>query len=522
VTARYRAPAGDGELLAIPPLETIAHQIATNAERLDRSAASFGNIPVPELRRAAVTEIIEASRRYLAEAGEPVPPVASRLISAGHQPEFFHPGVWVKNFALSGLAQKTGHAALNLIVDNDTVRSTAIRVPHLAVQPGAVKSLEVPFDGSRTDLPYEEYQVAERGLFDSFPKRLQEHTQSWGYCPLACPAWPQVSREIKAGVPFVEASSRLRRSLERRWGATNFELPVSRLSATDAFARFVWSILDGLPAFVDAYNGAIRDYRAANKLRSKNHPAPDLERAGNALEAPFWVWRADSPRRAKLFVARVENGFELRASGKAIAEVPSAIDAFLKHWRHLADAGWKIRPRALTLTLFVRLCLADGFIHGIGGGKYDEVTDEIIRRAFGIEPPSYAVVSATLRLPIPRFPASTRTLRSEERHLRDLEWNPQEFPDAQSRLPALVQGKRELIRHEPAARVERRAWFRKLQELTRKLREPLTPEIESSSHKLEGVHAELAANAVLASREYSWLLFPEAQLRDYFRQFVRD
>ena len=38
-----------------------------------------------------------------------------------------------------------------------------------------------------------------------------------------------------------------------------------------------------------------------------------------------------------------------------------------------------LRPRALTLTLFARLCVADFFIHGIGGGKYDEVTDRIIR-----------------------------------------------------------------------------------------------------------------------------------------------
>jgi hypothetical protein len=29
----------------------------------------------------------------------------------------------------------------------------------------------------------------------------------------------------------------------------------------------------------------------------------------------------------------------------------------------------------------------------------------------------------------------------------------------------------------------------------------------------------LAANAILASREYAWPLFPEAMLRDYFARF---
>ena len=65
-----------------------------------------------------------------------------------------------------------------------------------------------------------------------------------------------------------------------------------------------------------------------------------------------------------------------------------------------------LRPRALTLTLFARLCLGDFFIHGIGGGKYDEVTDAIIRDYFGIEPPAYQVLSATLHLPLPAFPST--------------------------------------------------------------------------------------------------------------------
>jgi len=66
-------------------------------------------------------------------------------------------------------------------------------------------------------------------------------------------------------------------------------------------------------------------------------------------------------------------------------------------------------PRALTLTLFARLILGDFFIHGIGGGKYDEVTDQIIRDYFGIDPPAFQVVSGTLHLPFPKFPHSPTT-----------------------------------------------------------------------------------------------------------------
>ena len=58
-----------------------------------------------------------------------------------------------------------------------------------------------------------------------------------------------------------------------------------------------------------------------------------------------------------------------------------------------------IRPRALTLTLWARLLVCDFFVHGIGGAKYDRITDGIFRRYYRCEPPPYGCVTATLRLP---------------------------------------------------------------------------------------------------------------------------
>ncbi len=73
----------------------------------------------------------------------------------------------------------------------------------------------------------------------------------------------------------------------------------------------------------------------------------------------------------------------------------------------LEAEGFKVRTRALTTTLFARLFLADLFIHGIGGGKYDELTDAIVRRFYGFEPPRYLVLSATRWLPLPSFPVTS-------------------------------------------------------------------------------------------------------------------
>jgi hypothetical protein len=519
VTARYRAPASDGGVLAQPPLAEIGQQLDANADRLSTFAIDLGGIPLAEFRRQAVAEVIATAGRYLADSGEPIPARSDRLIVAGHQPEFFHPGVWVKNFVLADQGRRHGRAALNLVVDNDTAKGTAIRVPAVSDDPGAVNAEPLPFAHDGGDVPYEEYRIVDRSLFDSFPDRLSALTRSWGYEPLAIPTWPALQAEVNRGAVLGEAVSRVRRGWERKWGVTNFELPVSRLSGTRAFAGFVQTILADLPRFVDDYNAAIRAYREANHLRSRNHPAPELARRDDSIEAPFWVWRADTPRRAKLFACRTDSGVELRAGKMPLRRMPIEGDSFRTAWVRLLADGWKFRPRALTLTLFTRLGFADGFIHGIGGGKYDEVTDEIIRRFFRIDPPGYAVVSATIRLPIHRFPSTTELLHQAERRIRDLEWNPQRFPEANEQLPDLVRDKARLISAEPTGHADRRSWFRHLQQITRALRPAVAGPHDVAIHTIDRLRAGLAANDILASRDYAWPLFPEAVLRNCFGRY---
>src|SRR5262249_14942155 len=115
---RLRAPAGDGEALVVPPLREVGDLIARNRP-FDAG-----------LRAAARSEVLAAARAYHAERGEPVPEGGGDVwLVSGHQPELFHPGVWVKNFALNGLARQHRAISLNLIVDNDTVKSASVRVP---------------------------------------------------------------------------------------------------------------------------------------------------------------------------------------------------------------------------------------------------------------------------------------------------------------------------------------------------------------------------------------------------------
>ena len=79
--------------------------------------------------------------------------------------------------------------------------------------------------------------------------------------------------------------------------------------------------------------------------------------------------------------------------------------------------------------MFNRLFVADLFIHGTGGARYDLVTDAVIRRFFGIEPPRFAVASMTMYLPLGVHEVTPDEVEAAEQKLNRLVHNPDQLLD---------------------------------------------------------------------------------------------
>jgi hypothetical protein len=516
-----RAPAQDGAVVSRPPLAEAGALLERNRALLRAGPDLLGR-PWPDLRRLARAEAVAAASEYLARRGEPVPPAASEsLLLAGHQPELFHPGVWVKNFALQGLSRRHGVTPLNLVVDNDTVKATALRVPGRAgAESARPHAAVVPFDRWGGEAPYEERAVADPELFASFAERVMGLLAGWGYGPLLPAFWAEVLRQKERGPLLGECFAAARRGLERAWGCYNLEVPLSALCRTEAFAWFGCHLLSELPRFHALHNERVRAYRVAHGLRSRNHPVPDLAAEGDWLEAPLWGWRAGATRRGRVFARLRPDRIELRVGNEPWPALPrgEAVSA----WRGLEGQGLKVRSRALTTTLFARLLLGDLFIHGIGGGKYDELTDELIRGFYGVAPPAFVVLSATRLLPLPAPRVSPEECRRLAHELRDVHYNPQRHlgADADGRLRGLAREKEALAQRRPAARSGRREWFTALRALTSRLREPLQGREQRLRADLAECGRRLEAAAVLRRRDYAFPLYPEAALRPFCTQFL--
>jgi hypothetical protein len=525
-TRQVRAPGEDGAVVAEPPLAQAGALARANATTPDNSSLTILGRPWHDLRADGLRAAVNCASDYLRRIdGEVTTRHGGHAVMAGHQPELFHPGVWVKNFALNRLARQTGALPLNLVVDNDAVKSTALHFPVFREPLPPVSEFQPyratePFDHPAGGEPYEEYAVRDESLFASLPGRVRS---GWGFEPLLRNFWKVAVETGRRTRLLGDRLAAARRAIERRWGCDNYEVPVSAVCQTEPFAWFACDLLTNLPRLHAAYNGAVRDYRTRYGLRNASHPVPDLAAEGDWLETPFWAWRAGQARRGRLLARLTAGAVELRAGDESWPSLPREPGAMVWAFHDLEKQGLKVRSRALTNTLYARLFLCDLFIHGIGGGKYDEVTDAIIRRYYGVEPPAYLVLSATLLLPLPHYPVRPDDCRRLGHEARDLYYNPQRHLDDNAlSLPdvaALAGRKRALVGEGPADRRGRRERFRQLREVTELLRAPVEGKLAATRQRLADCQAEVHANAVLRRRDYPFVLYPESVLRPFCERF---
>jgi hypothetical protein len=305
---------------------------------------------------------------------------------------------------------------------------------------------------------------------------------------------------------------------EGLWGATTLEIPQSRVCGLPSFNWFTAHLLAHLPRLWELYNHSVAEYRRENHVRSTAHPVPDLVIEDGWLEAPFWIWDHNNPRRRRLFVR--QRGDEIILSDRkqiehALALEPEGdVDRAAAQLAELAAGGLRIRTRALITTLFARLCLGDLFLHGIGGAKYDHVTDALIERFFGIKPPCYMTLTATLRLPIEQAVVSQDDARRVGQRLRGTVYHPERFvdPAANGEVGALLATKRQWI-ETPATRENAKQRGDQIRAANAGLQSHVTGQRELILAERVRLASLLRAKTVLASREYAFCLYPAEQLQ---------
>jgi hypothetical protein len=318
----------------------------------------------------------------------------------------------------------------------------------------------------------------------------------------------------EGAIDWVAQAVAARGAVERSLGVNVQDHRVSRVW----FGPLVGELLANARRFADAHNRALADYRRRYRVRAARMPVPDLHEDADRCEVAMWAYQPGLPRR-HLFVRPAGELLELLADDVPIGTVPVA---HLSRWELLKEdmadlAPWCLRPRALTLTLWARLFLADLFIHGIGGAKYDRVTDDIIRHYFGVEPPGMACVSATLCMDLPAQRVCPGEVTEMRRRLRDLQYNPQRYAGGSARREVEARARAVarsvwLREHDRRNRPARREVFGEIRNWNDRISEAI-PEVHGElTARLDEIQRRAADNAVARNREWFFAALPREAL----------
>ncbi|MBN2581205.1 MAG: hypothetical protein JXB10_19645 [Pirellulales bacterium] len=535
---RLRIPEENGTMLVEPPFAQAPDLLAEHRPDFD-----IGGQSAAALRQTARAELLAAARRYTAAYRDVafLPSGRSlKILLAGHQPQMFHPGVWLKNFALGRLAERHGAVGISLIIDSDVARPTALRTPGgTAENPEAAW---IPFDRPDPAISYEERRLEDADLFASFAERVRQRLEPLVAHPLLTSYWPIVQERLRATGHWGAAVAQARHRLEAAWGLHTLEIPQSVVCDLPAFHFFLAFLLAELPRFLPVYNGAVTEYRRQRRIRSKAHPVPDLAVDGGWHEAPFWIWTADDPRRRRLFARQTAGKILISDRAKFEARLPGNNPlAAAERLAELRRRGLRIRSRALITTLWARLFLGELFLHGIGGGNYDQVTDRIIERFFHVPPPAMMILSATLHLPVPEggrtFLSGSSNLEETDKNvcppgvllrttgqqLRELTYHPERFLDAPAspEVESLVSEKRRRLAAPPTCE-NARAWCHAIRGINQQLQSHLEQVRRKLLLQQTTAEARAKAEKILRFREYAFCLYPEETLRPFLARLLAE
>lgn len=292
--------------------------------------------PAPTLRPPAggwralqtrpLSPLARQFRRELLEIDDDAP-----IIMSGHQAAWWHPGILAKWFAMESLAPPHAHAAW-VIVDQDDNEAEAVAYPRAGLTRGTWRmgdAVESVTTGARPTLTQVSPPPTD-AVTPDVHRGLLEIAQAMQDARGAASLADQVRLAM---LPLLAPLST---RAVRTFHAT-------AIARTELFGRFVAAMREDAARCVEAYN------RAAARAPHAGVRALHVGAGSRRIELPLWSIKPGSARRA----------------------------VFVDDLATLDPAT--LAPRALAMTALLRLGACDLFIHGLGGGAYDTITDAWLR-----------------------------------------------------------------------------------------------------------------------------------------------
>ena len=428
-----------------------------------------------------------------AQTGKPIPiPADKPIIATGHQMAIWHPGIFAKYLAVDIAANHHHAQPLHLIVDQDINPALTLDLPIHHDQKLAIHTVNLA--DQHPNIPTGAHQPVDVSHIVHTLTNLQQQFGDQLTCNL-----DPLTRAWRDLPSLPTLASQIAAVLARLMTPYLAESPIihaSDLLQTPPAKQLLARMLDDAHRCITCYNQAAKQYPAAG--------IDPLTITPTQIELPLWLLTPNHPRQRLYADLTSSNPILIQPNGQPI-------DPTTPH---------TLAPRALLLTAFMRAHGCDLFIHGRGGGIYDQVTEHWWQQWLGENLAPAAVVSADVHLDFDVPTADRQTLTQAIWYAHHLPHNIDRALNLDS--PASKR-KRELITtmHDDADRTRRADAFHEIHRINRDLSIDHPHLVEDAHQQRQRAQLGWTNHAIAHKRDWPFALYPETTLKHLADQLAQ-
>ena len=436
------------------------------------------------------------------------------LIVTGHQPVWHHPGILAKNIIATKFALKMKSTCIHLVVDHDIGDSNMILPCSNHNQ--MLDFIKIPVESDQQNIPFEFRSKPDSKIINNLISTIDKN------CPenFCCQLWsehlkkhPQIICSLKNVADII---TYLQAILNHALGLEMLYLPTSMMSQNDSFLNFAASIVENYEKFTYIYNDAI-----SKNTTHRNFKFLDIDNSEKSA-LPFWIVNT-SGVRVCLYAKKISfSTITISILSRKLGTLNLTADIGQQLKNILTEHHLFLRPKAITMMLFVRLFLSDFFIHGIGGGLYEKITDFILDNYYNLKKTDTAIVTATAPLPLLKQTPQQYDIKILNQNIHKVRHCPEKYIDKtlleNDSVKKDIETKRNMIREacDPnnSPQQKQDAW-ENINKINSRLINHAQPSIQQLQEKILLAKEFQHTTEVLNYRQFFFGLFPKTFLKDF-------
>ncbi|MBL4700067.1 MAG: hypothetical protein JKX85_02315 [Phycisphaeraceae bacterium] len=437
---------------------------------------------VSQLDRQVLVQLVEENAQHL---GTGSLHAQGPIIATGHQAWFWHPGILAKDIAMAESARYHGGHMLHLVVDHDVHPAMQLPIPLLHDHAMVRKVIELAKVNAEIPL-VSQMPVDIKQVQDNLWYLKQEQAASLGHALMDMPHCENLAQQITV----------ILTRLMHRWVGQVPILYSTQLLELPSAKRILKQMLDNALFMARSYNNAVNQLPHAGIA----HLAIEQDR----IELPVWLIHWGKSRS--------------RVYADIADHKPVLVDS---EGNALDLSKDLLAPKALFLSALMRTVVSQLFIHGKGGGIYDQVTEIWWSQWRQEHLNPLAIASADIYMHWDIHFAQQKDVEHARWYLHHLKHNMDRFAEMGSERYTQKQTLIKQLANTRTSRQDKKNGFKKLHQINDQLCQKHADILNKADNELTRALRGVANKEMASRRDWSFFLYQDSQIQQLQKMIRR-